>query len=48
MEKWNKRVKEEMNDWVALYRRQDDKCMMCYTYVCVYVHIYIYRERERV
>jgi len=23
MEKWNKRVKEEMNDWVALYRRQD-------------------------
>ena len=25
MEKWNKRVKEEMNDWVALYRRQDTK-----------------------
>lgn len=23
MEKWNKRVKEEMNDWLALYRRQD-------------------------
>jgi len=23
MEKWNKRIKEEMNDWVALYRRQD-------------------------
>mmetsp|Transcript_39541 Transcript_39541/g.105496 ORF Transcript_39541/g.105496 Transcript_39541/m.105496 type:complete len:264 (-) Transcript_39541:140-931(-) len=23
MEKWNKRVKEEMNDWIALYRRQD-------------------------
>merc|ERR1712187_393378 len=23
MEKLNKRVKEEMNDWVALYRRQD-------------------------
>jgi len=23
MERWNKRVKEEMNDWVALYRRQD-------------------------
>jgi len=22
MEKWNKRVKEEMNDWLALYRRQ--------------------------
>lgn len=23
MEKWNMRVKEEMNDWLALYRRQD-------------------------
>lgn len=23
MERWNKRIKEEMNDWVALYRRQD-------------------------
>uniref|UniRef100_A0A6T8YTK5 Uncharacterized protein n=1 Tax=Pyrodinium bahamense TaxID=73915 RepID=A0A6T8YTK5_9DINO len=23
MEQWNKRIKEEMNDWVALYRRQD-------------------------
>lgn len=23
MEKFNKRLKEEMNDWVALYRRQD-------------------------
>eukprot|EP00440_Ansanella_granifera_P027897 gb/GFBE01030310.1/.p1 GENE.gb/GFBE01030310.1/~~gb/GFBE01030310.1/.p1 ORF type:complete len:281 (+),score=73.77 gb/GFBE01030310.1/:1-843(+) len=23
MEKWNLRVKEEMNDWLALYRRQD-------------------------
>lgn len=23
MEAWNTRVKEEMNDWVALYRRQD-------------------------
>lgn len=23
MEKWNKRIKEEMNDWVALYRRQE-------------------------
>jgi len=23
MEKWNRRIKEEMDDWVALYRRQD-------------------------
>jgi len=23
MERWNKRVKEEMDDWLALYRRQD-------------------------
>jgi len=24
MEQWNTRVKEEMNDWLALYRRQDN------------------------
>jgi len=24
MEKWNKRIKEEMDDWLALYRRQDN------------------------
>ncbi|CAE8693296.1 unnamed protein product, partial [Polarella glacialis] len=23
MEKWNNRIKEEMDDWFALYRRQD-------------------------
>jgi len=24
MERWNRRIKEEMDDWLALYRRQDN------------------------